>query len=267
MSYETLLYGVDDGIASITLNRPETYNALTQQTIRELQDAFKQAARDKTVRAVLFTGTGKGFCSGADLQELSTGIGSGEVAITEYLRAGLNTLATQIRELEKPVVCAINGVAAGAGSSLTLACDFRIAADTASFVFAAFVNIGIVPDSGGTHLLSQLVGTGRALEILLLADAKERLTAQRAYELGIVNRLTAPEALMDEAHALAHKLAQMPTRAIGWTKRAVYKAAERSLAEALDYEAMLQSAAFKTHDFQEGVQAFIEKRPAVFRGE
>lgn len=265
MSYETILYEVGEGVATITLNRADTYNSLNQQTLRELQDSFKQVARDKTVRAVILTGAGKGFCSGADLMELSAQIGS--VPITEYLRTGLNALTLQIRQLEKPVICAINGVAAGAGSSLPLACDFRIASENASFVFAAFVNLGIVPDSGATYFLSQLIGAARALELMLFADGKNRVSAADALQLGLVNRVVSADSLMEEAGALAHKLAKMPTKAIGLTKRAVYKAPDRTLAEALDYEALLQNAAFRTHDFREGVQAFVEKREPQFIGE
>jgi 2-(1,2-epoxy-1,2-dihydrophenyl)acetyl-CoA isomerase len=264
MAYEHILYEITEGVATITINRPATYNSLSLATIQELIHAFKTAGRDTTVRALILTGNGKGFSSGADLNELSQKV---DADISQVLRDGLNTLVTHMRSLEKPVVCAINGVAAGAGASLPLAADYRLASENATFVFAAFVNIGLVPDAGGTALLQQLVGPAKALELALLADAKNRLDAQSALELGIVNRVVAHDDLMAEAGTLAGRLAKMPTRAIGLTKRAVYRASARPMADALEYEAQLQGIAYKTHDFQEGVAAFIEKREPNFKGE
>lgn len=265
MGYETILYEVADGVATITLNRPESYNALTLGALKEINRAFKNARSDRAVRAVVLTGAGKGFCSGADLAEVSANPDAFD--IKEALRTGLNVLTVQIRALEKPVVCAINGVAAGAGASIPLAADYRIASEKAGFVFAAFVNIGLIPDAGLTHMLPQFVGVGKAMELVLFADAKNRVTAEEALKLGLVNRVVAHDDLLSETDVLATRLAQMPTKAIGLTKRALYRASNRSLVEALEYEAQLQGIAFDTEDLREGIAAFLDKRDPVFKGE
>ena len=265
MTYETILYNVQDHVATITLNRPEQYNALTTQMYRDLHKAFRDIQRDTEVRSVILTGAGKSFCSGQDLIELSGLIG--KISISDALWEGLNPLILNIRALEKPVICAVNGVTAGAGTSLALACDLRIASDKASFVFAAFTNIGIIPDGGATYLLPQLVGVSRAFELATLADRYNRVDAERALEWGLVNEVAPHDDLPQQVANLSVKMAKMATRAVGMTKKAIYRATERSIRQALEYEAQLQEATFKTHDFQEGVQAFVEKREPNFRGE
>lgn len=265
MDYETILFDISQGVATITLNRPGKYNALTVQMYEELLDALKQCARNHEVRAVMITGAGKAFSSGADLLELQSQLGTFDIG--DMLRQGLNRITSAIRTLEKPVVAVINGVVAGAGGGIALACDMRIASDNATFVFAAFANIGIIPDAGTTYFLPQLVGVSKAYELALFADGKNRVSAEEALHLGIVNRVVAHEDLQAEMTAIGHKLASMATKAVGLTKRAMYKAVERSLSEALETEAQLQTITFKTQDFQEGVMAFIEKREANFKGE
>lgn len=264
MSYENILYETGDGVATITINRPETMNSLSRAAGDELISAFKSAARDRETRAVILTGAGKGFSSGAYLNEL---VEDPDADITDYLRTGLHVLIASIRGMEKPVICALNGAAAGAGSSLALAADYRIASENATFVFGAFINIGLVPDGGLTYLLQQIVGAGKTLELALLADNRNRVDAQQALDMGIVNRVVPHDDLMDEAQLLAGKLAKMPTRAIGLAKRAIYRASDRSFADSIDYEAQMQGIAFKSHDFREGVASFLEKREPQFKGE
>jgi 2-(1,2-epoxy-1,2-dihydrophenyl)acetyl-CoA isomerase len=265
MPYETILFDVQDGVATITLNRPDKYNALTLQMYSDILDVLKQCERDKAVRAVILTGAGKAFSSGADLMEMQAHLS--EIQIDEMLRTGLNRIVSAIRGLEKPVLGAINGVVAGAGGGIALACDMRIASESASFVFAAFTSIGLVPDAGSTYLLPQLVGASKALELSLFADGKNRVSPAEALSLGLVTRIVPAEELMNEANLIASKMAKMATKAVGLTKRAIYKASERSFADALETEAQLQKVTFQTQDFGEGIAAFLEKREAQFKGE
>lgn len=265
MAYETLLFDVQDGLATITFNRPERYNALTLKMYDELSDALKQCARDKAIRAIILTGSGKAFSSGADLVELQSHLGTFD--ISDMLRSGLNRIVMTMRTLEKPILGVINGVVAGAGCGLALACDMRLASDQATFVFAAFTRIGIIPDAGTTYSLTQLVGTSKALELAMFADGNNRVSADEAVSLGLVNRVVPHDELEAAAQAIGNRMANMATKAVGLTKRAIYASTDRTLDEALENEAQLQSVTFQTQDFQEGVMAFIQKREPAFKGD
>ena len=247
----------DGAVLTITLNRPDVLNAFNAAMHRALGAALKDA-RDASVRAVVITGAGRGFCVGQDLTEFREAPGD----IGSRLRESYHPNIRAIRALEKPVIAAVNGAAAGAGMSFACACDMRIAADTASFV-PAFINIGLVPDSGGTFFVTRILGVARAFE--WLASGK-KLTAAEAHAWGLVSEVVDADALPQRAAELAAQLASMPTRGIAMTKRLLDHAVTASLEDQLEREAQLQTAATKTQDFREGVAAFLEKRPAQFRG-
>lgn len=266
--YETILYEVSEGVARITMNRPDKYNAFTGRMIAELIAAFRQAGKDAAVRCIILTGAGKAFNAGQDLGDVpGTGgqAADGQAAAGNHgdmLRSRYNPLITQIRNTELPVIAAVNGVAAGAGMSLALACDLRVMSERAYFV-SAFVNIGLVPDSGGCYFLPRLVGLAKAMEI---ATIRDRVTAEEAHRIGLVNRICSAERLEEEADALASRLAQLPTRAVGLMKRTMNRGLEMDLAQTLEQEAYAQEIAGRTEDHREGMQAFLEKRPPVFKG-
>ncbi|MBI3977936.1 MAG: enoyl-CoA hydratase/isomerase family protein [Chloroflexi bacterium] len=257
--YETILYEVNAGVGAITLNRVDVLNAMNDAMRAELQDALKAAERDPAVRCLVLTGAGRAFCSGQDLRDRANSSGT---SLGDTLRQGYNPIIRRLRTIEKPVIASVNGVAAGAGCSLALACDLRIASERASFI-EVFSRVGLVPDSGSCYLLPRLIGLGRALEMAFTGDPVD---AQEAYRLGLVNRVVAPDALAAATRELAERLARGPTKALGMTKRAMNRSLGMDLDEALDYEAHLQEVAGQTEDFREGVQAFIEKRPAAFTG-
>lgn len=256
--YETILYEVSDGVAVITMNRPEKFNAFTERMNKEITNALKQAQEDAFVRCILLTGAGRAFNAGQDLGDVQ----GGDVDFRGFLRNRYNPMILQFHKTEKPIVAAVNGVAAGAGMSVALACDIRLSSDKASFV-NAFVNIGLVPDSGGCYFLPRIVGIGKALE---LAMTGEKITAEEALRIGLVNQVYPAERFHDEALAYARKLASLPTRAIGLIKRTMYKGLEMGLEETLEYEAFAQEAAGSTEDHKEGVAAFLEKRAPRFTG-
>ncbi|MCP4357312.1 MAG: 2-(1,2-epoxy-1,2-dihydrophenyl)acetyl-CoA isomerase [Chloroflexi bacterium] len=261
MSYEHILFDVQAGTATITLNRPDKLNAFNDQMIKETTAAFKQCARDKEVRCVVLTGNGRAFSSGQDLLDVEAR--EGEFSIGDHLRHGYHRLIKQILATEKPILGAINGIAAGAGCGIALCTDIRIASDKASFMLA-FSRVGLVPDSGTNWLLPRIVGQARAYEMAVTAD---RISAAKALEWGIVNQVVPHNQLQENVQAWAQPIATGPTLAYGLAKRAMNRAWNMSLEEALDYEAHMQELAANSHDFGEGVAAFLEKRPANFRGE
>lgn len=257
MIYDTITLETKDGMATLTLNRPDAYNAFNDAMGEEVVDALGHLARDDDVRALLLTGAGKAFCSGQDLKSIEPGRSLGDV-----LEKVWNPVLRRLWDLEKPVVAAINGIAAGAGASLALACDLRIASEKASLA-VVFTKVGVVPDSGITWTLPRLVGLGKALELAYLADPVDAVTAER---IGLVNRVTPAEALLGEAGELTRRLAEGPTLAYALTKRAMRRAATSTFPEALEYEGLLQEIAGRSADYGEGVNAFVEKRPPRFQG-
>jgi 2-(1,2-epoxy-1,2-dihydrophenyl)acetyl-CoA isomerase len=260
VSEPLVLFEPIDGVARITLNRPDKRNALTERMLADLLAAFQRIGQDRALRAVLLTGTGSAFCAGQDLAEPSVsapGADPGDLLDRLY-----NPLIRAIHSLDRPVVCAVNGVAAGAGANLALACDLVLAGRSASFI-QAFCRLGLIPDAGGTHALPHLVGQARALGLALLG---EPLGAEQAERWGLIWRAVDDERLAEEAGALACHLARQATVGLGLAKRAIRAATGRSLDQQLDLERDLQRAAARTADVAEGIAAFLAKRPPVFQG-
>ncbi|MBF9255534.1 enoyl-CoA hydratase/isomerase family protein [Pontibacter sp. 172403-2] len=259
MSYECLLYDVQDGVATITLNRPDVFNAFNDQQSYDLQDALKQVSRDSSVRVVVLTGAGKAFCSGQDLKAIA---GASKRDLSESLEKRYNPIIRAMRNLPKPIICRLNGVAAGAGCSLALACDMIIASSAASMI-EVFVNIGLVLDSGSSFFLPRVVGSLKAFELSTLGS---KVSAEEALQLGLVNKVVAPEALDAAVAELAARYAVAPTKAIGLMKKMLNKSFSSTLDEMLDYEAHCQKIAGNSDDYKEGTAAFNEKRKPQFKG-
>jgi 2-(1,2-epoxy-1,2-dihydrophenyl)acetyl-CoA isomerase len=260
MEYQFLIYQVQNKIATITMNRPDALNAFNNELTFELQDAFKEAAKDKQVHAIVLTGSGKGFCSGQDLKSTR---GNDFKGFSDSIHKRYNPLIRAMRNLPKPIICKLNGVAAGAGASLALACDFIIASEKASLI-EVFVNIGLVMDSGSSFFLPKLVGPMRAFEYATMAT---KITADEAHKLGMVNRVVAHDELDNLTNQIADYYANAPTKAIGLMKKMINKSLNADLDTMLDYEAYMQDIAGASHDYKEGVNAFLEKRKPEFKGE
>ena len=261
--YETIQYEVREAFCTITLNRPEVFNAFNEAMTADLLAGLKAAEKDESIRAVIITGAGRAFCSGQDLKDLKEHYVDGYVPVLgERLLKGYNPAILKMRTMEKPIIAAINGVAAGAGCSLALAADLRVMAEGATLI-EVFVNVGLIPDCGSTYTLPRLVGMGKAFE---LCSTGEKVGAKEALRLGLTNKVAADDALLGQAEELARRLAKLPTRAIGLTKRLLNQSFDNTLKEQLRAEAFLQETAGQTADHFEGVRAFIEKRKPKFRG-
>ena len=252
----SVLISLEAGVQTITLNRPEKLNAFTPEMHKELRRALEQALDDRAIRAVLLTGAGRGFCAGQDLAERNVAPGAAPIDLSVSIGSHYNPLVRRMRELPKPIVCAVNGVAAGAGANIALACDIVLAARSARFI-QSFARLGLVPDSGGTYFLPRLIGTARAMGLALLA---EPLSAEDAERWGLIWKVLDDERLMPEATELARRLASGPTKAFGLIKKALLASTGNSLDAQLDLERDLQRDAGFSEDYRKAVAEFLEKR-------
>ncbi|MDF1697162.1 MAG: enoyl-CoA hydratase-related protein [Saprospiraceae bacterium] len=255
-----LLFKKEGSIAYITLNRPEKYNSVNQALAFEIQSAFDDCAADKNIRAIVLSGTGKAFCAGQDLGEIVDPNGP---PLNDIVSKHYNPIVMQIRDIEVPVIAAVNGVAAGAGANIALACDVVIAKESASFL-QAFSKIGLIPDSGGTYTLPRLIGQARASALMMLG---EKVPAKEAMEMGMIYKAVNDEEYDAYVDKIANKLANMPTKGLAYTKKLLNLSAKNNMEEQLAMEHEYQSIAGATADYKEGVNAFLEKRKPVFKGE
>ena len=255
-----LLFEINEGVGTITLNRPDAFNSVTRELAFAFQEALDTCASREDVRSVLITGSGRAFCAGQDLKEITDE--ENRPGFRVILDEHFKPIILKIRELEKPVIAAVNGVAAGAGANIALACDIVLASEKASFI-QAFSAIGLIPDSGGTFFLPRLIGFQKALAISMLGD---KISATEAERIGMIYKVLPAEAFMDEAQKLATRMASMATKGLALTKKAFNQSLINDLQAQLTMETATQLAAFETYDYKEGVQAFVEKRNAEFKG-
>jgi len=263
MNYDTIQFTIDAGIATLTLNRPERLNSFTQAMHAEVRAALDRVRADKSVRVLLLTGAGRGFCAGQDLNDRAVEPGAPGVDLGESVEKYYAPLVTTLRTLPMPVICAVNGVAAGAGANLALACDIVLAAQSASFI-EAFCKLGLIPDSGGTWVLPRLLGPARAMGLALLGD---KLPAEKAEQWGLIWRCLPDAELMNEAMAMARHFASAPTKGLAYTKKAMLASSTNTLEQQLALEGQMMRELGYSHDYREGVAAFIAKRTPDFKGE
>ncbi|MBL1232355.1 MAG: 2-(1,2-epoxy-1,2-dihydrophenyl)acetyl-CoA isomerase [Flavobacteriales bacterium] len=252
-------FKIDNGVGIIKLNRPDKFNSFVRQMAFDLQAALDECEKKPEIRAIYITAEGKAFCAGQDLAEA---IDPNQTELPKIVEEHYNPIIDRLRKIEKPIVCGVNGVAAGAGANIALACDITLAAKSASFI-QAFSKIGLIPDSGGTYYLPRLIGLQKAAALMFLGD---KVMAEDAEKMGMIYKAIADEALQEEALKIAQTLAQMPTKGIGLTKRLLNESFKNNLTQQLAREGELQNEAGQTYDYQEGVNAFLEKRKPIFKG-